>query len=87
MATLKVLVNAECCAVKGYSNICDMTAGKDHRTYDPCLAFAGTYRTLCLAPEPEFEGAPIACRKLLTILNVMLRTNTPWREMNQQETA
>jgi len=28
----------------------------------------------------------IACmRKLLTILNVMMRTNTPWRDMNQQQ--
>lgn len=32
-AMLTVLVNAERCAVKGYSTICDMTAGKDHRTY------------------------------------------------------
>ncbi|MEF8847404.1 MAG: DNA protection during starvation protein [Candidatus Paceibacterota bacterium] len=31
---LKVLVNAERCAVKQYTNICNMTAGKDHRTYD-----------------------------------------------------
>ncbi len=31
---LEVLVNAERCAVYGYSKICDMTAGKDHRTYD-----------------------------------------------------
>lgn len=33
-AMLTVLVNAERCAVQGYSKICDMTAGKDHRTYD-----------------------------------------------------
>lgn len=31
---LKVLVEAERCAVKQYTNICNMTAGKDHRTYD-----------------------------------------------------
>lgn len=31
---LEVLVSAERCAVKQYSKICDMTAGKDHRTYD-----------------------------------------------------
>jgi ferritin-like protein len=37
-AMLKVLVNAERCAVAGYSNICAMTAGKDHRTYDLSLA-------------------------------------------------
>ncbi len=35
---LKVLVNAERCAVAGYTEICDMTAGKDHRTYDLALA-------------------------------------------------
>ena len=33
-AILKVLVGAERCAVRGYSNICNVTAGKDHRTYD-----------------------------------------------------
>jgi ferritin-like protein len=37
-AMLTVLVNAERCAVRGYSNICNMTAGKDHRTYDLSLA-------------------------------------------------
>ncbi len=31
---VKVLLKAEQCAVKGYSEICNMTAGKDHRTYD-----------------------------------------------------
>ena len=35
---LKVLVNAERCAVKGYTAICDMTFGKDHRTYDLALS-------------------------------------------------
>ena len=30
---LKVLVEAERCAVRGYSHICTLTAGKDHRTY------------------------------------------------------
>lgn len=35
---LEVLVNAERCAVHGYTHICDMTAGKDHRTYDLALA-------------------------------------------------
>ncbi len=33
-AMLKVLVEAERCAVRGYTHICNMTAGKDHRTYD-----------------------------------------------------
>ena len=37
-AMLKVLVNAERCAVRGYSEICNVTAGKDHRTYDLSLA-------------------------------------------------
>jgi ferritin-like protein len=37
-AILKVLVGAERCAVRGYSQICSMTAGKDHRTYDLSLA-------------------------------------------------
>lgn len=32
-AMLGVLVNAERCAVQGYTEICHMTAGKDHRTY------------------------------------------------------
>ncbi len=31
---LKVLVGAERCAVYGYTQLCHMTAGKDHRTYD-----------------------------------------------------
>ena len=37
-AMLEVLVAAERCAVMGYSHICDLTAGKDHRTYDLSLA-------------------------------------------------
>ena len=37
-AILKVLVEAERCAVRGYTQICDMTVGKDHRTYDLTLA-------------------------------------------------
>jgi ferritin-like protein len=36
-AILKVLVNAERCAVRGYTHICNITAGKDHRTYDLAL--------------------------------------------------
>jgi len=38
MAMLKVLAEAERCAVRGYTQICNMTAGKDHRTYDLALA-------------------------------------------------
>ncbi len=37
-AMLTVLVEAERCAVRGYTNICNITAGKDHRTYDLSLA-------------------------------------------------
>ncbi len=37
-AILEVLVNAERCAVRGYTHICNLTAGKDHRTYDLGLA-------------------------------------------------
>jgi len=29
-----LLVEAERYAVRGYTNICNVTAGKDHRTYD-----------------------------------------------------
>jgi ferritin-like protein len=31
---LKILVEAERCAVWGYTQICNMAAGKDHRPYD-----------------------------------------------------
>jgi len=37
-AILEVVVAAERCAVRGYTAICNMTAGKDHRTYDLVLA-------------------------------------------------
>jgi ferritin-like protein len=37
-AMLSVLLQAEQCAVRGYTQICDMTFGKDHRTYDLSLA-------------------------------------------------
>ena len=37
-AILEVLLRAEQCAVRGYTKICNMTAGKDHRTYDLALA-------------------------------------------------
>jgi len=35
---LKVLVEAERCAVRQSTNICNLTCGKDHRTYDLSLA-------------------------------------------------
>ena len=37
-AILKILAEAERCAVRGYTEICNLTAGKDHRTYDLALA-------------------------------------------------
>lgn len=37
-AMLEVLLKAEQCAVRGYTQICNITAGKDHRTYDLSLA-------------------------------------------------
>jgi ferritin-like protein len=37
-AMLEVLLKAEQCAVRGYTAICNMTFGKDHRTYDLALA-------------------------------------------------
>jgi ferritin-like protein len=37
-AILQVLLKAEQCAVAGYTNVCNITAGKDHRTYDLSLA-------------------------------------------------
>ena len=35
---LKVLVGAERCAVRQYTNVCNLTVGKDHRTYDLALS-------------------------------------------------
>ncbi len=37
-AMLTVLVEAERCAVRGYTHVCNVTAGKDHRTYDLSLS-------------------------------------------------
>lgn len=37
-AILKVLINAERCAVKAYTHGCNLTAGKDHCTYELALA-------------------------------------------------
>jgi ferritin-like protein len=37
-AMLTVLVEAERCAVRQYTNVCNLTAGKDHRTYDLALS-------------------------------------------------
>jgi ferritin-like protein len=37
-AMLTVLVEAERCAVRQYTHVCNLTAGKDHRTYDLALA-------------------------------------------------
>ncbi len=35
---VKVLLDAERCAVRVYEDLCKYTFGKDHRTYDICLA-------------------------------------------------
>ncbi len=35
---LKILVEAERCAIRGYNAVCNMTFGKDHRTYELALA-------------------------------------------------
>ena len=37
-AMLTVLVEAERCAVRQYTHVCNLTAGKDHRTYDLSLS-------------------------------------------------
>ncbi len=37
-AMLTILVEAERCAVRGYTHVCNITAGKDHRTYELSLA-------------------------------------------------
>ena len=37
-AMLTVLVEAERCAVRQYTSVCNLTAGKDHRTYDLALS-------------------------------------------------
>ena len=43
------------------------------------------YVRLVAAGTPKKVALIGGMRTLLTILNVMLRTNTPWREMNQQQ--
>jgi len=37
-AMLKVFAEAERCAVRQYTHICNLTAGKDHRTYELSMA-------------------------------------------------
>jgi ferritin-like protein len=37
-AILEVLVDAERCAVRGYTELCDLTLGKDYRTFDLSLS-------------------------------------------------
>jgi len=37
-AMLTVLVEAERCAIRQYTNVCNITTGKDHRTYDLSLS-------------------------------------------------
>ena len=58
-AMLQVLVGAERCAVRGYTQICNMTFGKDHRTYDLSLAILNeeieheSWFSECLAEGPS----------------------------------
>jgi transposase len=50
-------------------------------------AIRAFYRRLVAAGKPK-KVALIACmRKLLTILNAMMRTNTTWQQISQPETA
>ncbi len=37
-ALVEILLKAEQCAVNGYTHLCNLTCGKDHRTYDLVLA-------------------------------------------------
>jgi len=76
MALLKVLVEAERCAVRGYTHICNLTAGKDHRTYDLSLAIlneeveheSGFSEFLCEGPSGHFmrrgESSPFVSKFL-----------------------
>ena len=64
-AMLQVLVNAERCAVRGYTEICNMTAGKDHRTYDLAQAI--------LNEEIEHES----CFVSLLLFLLLQRTRSP----------
>jgi len=54
---LKVLVEAERCAVRTYTEICNMTFGKDHRTYDLALPF-------CMRKSSMRHGFPSICPKV-----------------------
>ncbi|MGH8469540.1 MAG: IS110 family transposase, partial [Gammaproteobacteria bacterium] len=38
------------------------------------------YRRLCKAGKPPKVALTACMRKLLTILNTMLKTNTPWAQ-------
>jgi hypothetical protein len=64
---LQVLVEAERCAVRGYSEICNMTFGKDHRTSTTCCFQAtGASRPTCAnvpAPGEGKVGGARACSR------------------------
>jgi ferritin-like protein len=47
-AILKVLLEAEKCTIRVYTDICNITFGKDHRTYNLSLAI--------LHEEVEYEA-------------------------------
>jgi len=44
-------------------------------------------RCLVAAGKPKKVALIASMRKLLTILNAMMRTNTTWRQINRPETA
>jgi transposase len=41
------------------------------------------YRRLIASGKPKKVALTACMRKLLTILNAMMRTNTTWRQLNQ----
>ncbi len=59
---LTVFVKAEICAVRRYTNICNMIAGKDHRIYDLAQSI--------LNEEIEHESLNSWAKALLNILCV-----------------
>jgi transposase len=45
------------------------------------------YQRLLAAGKPKNLALTACMRKLLTILNAMMRTNTPWREIPESASA
>jgi len=71
-AIVEVLLKAEQCAVNGYTHLCDITAGKDHRTYDLSLAILNeeieheAWFAEFLAGRGCVVGVLLLCRMLRT---------------------